>query len=357
MNLDNRQKVLVAVFVGVLVIWQGSGVVWGVLFGPFTARNNDIAALKVRLAEKEAAKHKLDLAERRLRGWERRSLPPNPIVASTLYHFWVQDLANKHSLERLTVAPKRIGNGVTNSVFTRIPVTVTAECKMLQLCQFLYDFYRADLMHKVNLLAIESQDHKSDPTLKVTLELEGLALTSAKARTDSLFEGKQAESVADAMSKKSFDDYRMLVDANRFIRGYNGPPKPIDPPAPPAAPFDSAPYTKLVAVIEAEGNPEASQAWLYDSTSNQQIKLYAGKEFEIAGVKGKVVEFGKRFVKFEVKNKIWRLEMGDNLKQMVELKPDGATPSGTPAQPQAPANAPPSAPANTAPMTPKTATS
>lgn len=347
MNLDKRQKVLLGIFAGVLLLWQGSGVFWGIFFGPFDERYKQIDVLDVRLTEKRDANHKLDLSERQMRTWERRSLPPNPVVASTLYHHWILDLANTHKLERLVVTPKKISSGATNLVFTRIPVSVTAECKMDQLCQFLYDFYRTDLMHKVTHLTVDSQDYKSNPTFKVTLELEGLSLTSAKSRT-TLFADKQDKAIADAMARKTLDDYKLLTDQNRFVRGYNGPPKPFEPPPPPAAPFDSAPYTRLVASTHVDGQWEA---WLYDATSNQRTVLTIGKEFEIAGVKGQVLEIGNRFVKLKVKDKNWRLDLGDNLKQMVEIKPEATAPSDATSTPAtapkttvSPVEVPPTAP-------------
>jgi hypothetical protein len=346
MNLDKRQKLLLGIFAGVLLLWQGSGIVWGIFFGPFDSRNTQIAALDLKLKEKRQAKFDLDLTERHTRIWERRSLPPDPVVASTMYHHWILDLANSHKLERLTVNPKRVSTGLANPVFTRIPISVTAECKMDQLCRFLYDFYRTDLMHKVTHLGIESQDFKPNPTLKVSLELEALSLASAKPRK-SLFADKQDKAVSEALAKKSADDYKILIDQNRFVRGYNGPPKPADPPAPPAAPFDSAPYTRLVGVTEIDGQPP--EAWLYDATSNQRTVLLVGKEFEIAGVKGQVLEIhnrdSDRYVKLRVKDKNWRLDIGDNLKQMVELKPDAAPPASNekPTSPAAPNTAAPPA--------------
>ncbi len=334
MNLDKRQKMLVGVLAGVLLLWQGSGVLWSIFFGPFDSRNQQIAALEQTLKTKRDADDNLKLTEHRTRNWERRSLPPNPIIASTLYHFWISDLASANHFERLTVTPKRISTGTTSAVFTRIPISITAECKMEELCKFLYDFYRTDLMHKVTHIGLESLDSKANPVLKVSLELEGLSLASAKPR-NTLFGEKQDKAVSDAMSKKTLDDYKPLTAQNRFARGYNGPPKPADPPAPPAAPFDSAPYTKLVACIE-DGNGEL-QAWLLDMSSNKNTVIYVGKEFEVAGVKGMVVEIGKRSIKLVVKDKLWQLEIGESLKQMVEVKgeatksvPITATPEVTP---------------------------
>ncbi|MDB5340735.1 MAG: hypothetical protein JWN70_6354 [Planctomycetaceae bacterium] len=334
MNLDKRQKMLVGALAGILFLWQGSGVLWSIFFGPFDQRNTQIVALDEQLKKKKDAKFQLDLTAARTRIWERRSLPPSPDIASPLYHHWVLDLASKHHLEKLTVTPKRLSTGITSPVFTRIPISVTAECKMDQLCQFLYDFYRTDLLHKVTHLGVESLDFKANPTLKVSLELEGLSLKSAPVRT-TLFAGKQETAVADAMSKKSIADYKSLSEANRFVRGYNGPPKPPTPPAPPGpppTPFDSAPFTKLIATFEPEGAPP--YAWLYDQSSNQRVVLTEGKDFEIAGIKGVALKIGLRFIEVKVKEKNWRLENGDNLKQMTEIKPDApatATPASTPA--------------------------
>lgn len=326
MNLDKRQKILIGAFAGILFLWQGSGVLWSVFFGPFDQRSSQAADLDEKLKVKKAAKFQLDMTERRTRIWERRSLPPNPEVASTLYHHWVLDLAGKHHLEKLTVAPKRINTGTTNPVFVRIPVSVTAECKMDQLCQFLYDFYRTDLLHKVTQLGVESLDANANPTLKVSLELEGLSLTSVKNR-ETLFADKQEKAVADVMSKKTLADYQQLIDGNRFVRGYKGPPKPPAPPGPPPTPFDATPHIYLVGYTKVGDEP--AEAWLYDRTTNQRTVLKAGLDFEIAGVKGHVLEVDKRFVRVRAKDKEWRLEVGDNIKQMIEIKaeaPAGTTP-------------------------------
>lgn len=326
MKLDQRQKILVGALVGVLLLWQGGGVLWGIVFGPINTRNTQVAALEEQLKKKKDAKHQLDLTERRTRNWELRSLPPNPVVASTLYHHWVLDLAGKHKLSKLSVTPKRISTGSSNPVFTRIPVSLTGECKMDQLCQFLYEFYRTDLLHKVTHLGAESIDNRSNPTLKVSLELEGLSLATAKPRT-TLFADKQESAVSDAMAKKSLKDYDALIATNRFVRGYNGPPAPIISPPPPAAPFDATPHIKLVASLEQDGQ---RQAWLFDQSSNQNTILIEGKDFEIAGVRGQTIEISKRSIKLKVKDKNWQLDLGSSLKQMIELPSNGQPVSAPP---------------------------
>jgi hypothetical protein len=338
MKLDRRQKILVGILGGTLALFYLVPILWDLVFGPFNSRYQQIAALKEKLSEKETAKTKLELAERRLADADRRSLPSDP--SSLAYQVWLTELANQHKFTTLGVAPKS-SNRNGSEPFTRIRFTVTAHSKMKELCQFLYDFYRADLMHKVVNLVVKSTDTKSDPELDVTIEIEGLSMQSTKKR-DSLFEGKQAQSVAGAMSKKNLNDYELLYVQNHFARGYDGPPKSAIPPAPPAAPFDSSPYVKYVGYVQFDGSEEA---WLYDQTSNKNIVMKTGLDFEVAGVKATVVDVSKDFVTLKVKEKHWRLDQGDSLKQMKELGADN--------KPLAkPAATVPSAPAATSPTNP-----
>ncbi|MDB5392003.1 MAG: hypothetical protein JWM11_7649 [Planctomycetaceae bacterium] len=316
MKLDHRQKILVGILGGTLALFWVVPIIWSIVFGPFTAKYTELAALTEKLNEWENSKHKLELAERRMAEADRRSLPSDP--SSLAYQVWLMELANQHHFTALGVAPKSSSrNG--NEPFSRIRFTVTGHSKMKDLCQFLYDFYRADLMHKVTNLAVKSIEAKSDPELEVSIDIEGLSMTSTKKR-DSLFEGKQAQSVAVSMSKKTFGDFDLLHTQNHFSRGYGGPPKPTIPPAPPTPPFDSSPYVKFVGFVEQDG---VAEAWLYDQTANKNTILKAGTDFEIAGVKAKVVEVAREFITLKIKEKTWRVEQGDSLKQMREVGSDG----------------------------------
>jgi len=159
-----------------------------------------------------------------------------------------------------------------------------------------------------------------------------------------------------SMKGKELEDYESLDKANLFVRTYNGLPRPVAPPptpAPPAPPFDSAPHVFLVASVVTNGAPEA---WLYDRTSNLRTVLSAGKSFEVAGVKGDCEEIGKDYVKLEVNDKPWRLELGQNLKQLQELDASGKPiPGKAPAAPTTPAPPATGAPPTSAPMPPATA--
>jgi len=328
MQLDKRQQILAGILVGTVILMFGVPTVWGIVFGPFNERYGNLAALEERLEKKQEAQEKLENAVWKLKESDRRSLPADP--SSLGYQVWLTDLAKKHDFNNLSVSPKPSSrNG--NEPFSRIRIAMTAQCQMRDLCRFLFDFYRADLMHKVVNLAVKSLSSKNDPELEISVDIEGLSMQSTKKRTN-LFEGKQEQSVSKAMAKRELSEFESLYTKNPFVRGYNGPPKPATPPAPPPAPFDSSPFVKYVGFVEVDG---VGEGWLYDQTANKNTVLKTGSEFEVAGIKATVIEVAPDFVILNVKEKRWRLEQGESLKQLRELTSDGKS-IAAPTTPTAP---------------------
>jgi hypothetical protein len=358
MQLDKRQKILAGALGGTVALFWGLPIIWDLVFGPFTFRYQQIDALKNTLNEKETAQHKLDISERLLANADRRSLPSDQ--SSLAYQVWLTELANKHNFTSVGVAPKP-PNQNNNEPFLRTRITVTGHCKMKDLSEFLYNFYRTDLLQKVTNLTVKTSEAKSDPELEVTIDIEGLSMKTTKKR-DSLFEGKQAESVSDLMAKKSMSDYELLYKQNRFARGYNGPTKATVAPAP-VVPFDSLPYIKYVGYTGFADDEQSAEGWLLDQTTGKNRFLKVGSDFEAAGIKATVTEITGGYITFKIKDKTWRVEQGDSLKQMQELSSDGkpigpkptapmtpATPaSSTPTPPTSPAGAPGSAPPSSVP--------
>jgi hypothetical protein len=80
---------------------------------------------------------------------------------------------------------------------------------------------------------------------------------------------------------------------------------------------DAARFTRLVSSIAINGEPEA---WLYDRSSNKKLVLKEGISFDLANIKAFVLTIGSNFVLMQIDGKTWRLELGDNLRSMKELK-------------------------------------
>jgi hypothetical protein len=80
---------------------------------------------------------------------------------------------------------------------------------------------------------------------------------------------------------------------------------------------DAARFTRFVGYIAKNGEPEA---WLYDRSSNKNLVIREGTPFELANIKAFVLTIGRTFVLLQIDGKTWRLELGDDLRSMKELK-------------------------------------
>ncbi|MCH7988899.1 MAG: cadherin repeat domain-containing protein, partial [Planctomycetes bacterium] len=80
---------------------------------------------------------------------------------------------------------------------------------------------------------------------------------------------------------------------------------------------DAARFTRLVSSIAINGEPEA---WLYDRSSNKKLVLKEGISFDLANIKAFVLTIGSDFVLMQIDGKTWRLELGEDLRSMKELK-------------------------------------
>jgi hypothetical protein len=80
---------------------------------------------------------------------------------------------------------------------------------------------------------------------------------------------------------------------------------------------NSARYTKFVGYFEINGEREA---WLYDRSSNKKMVIREGKPFNIANIKAFVLTIGRTFMLMQIDGKTWRLELGEDLRSMKELK-------------------------------------
>ncbi len=311
-----REKMLALGLAGVLALWQGSVLFQAFVIAPVEERQADQEARLDRISQKSKKLKASRAAAAKLKDWKLRSLPPDPVVATSLYQNWLVELARK-TLSKPSVSPhsqvkKSKGKG---DVFQIISVEIKAEGTLANLCDFLYEFRKSGLLHRVATMTLETEQHQGDPALKITLNIEALALAEAPERSTLIADPKIAELAH--VPAKDRKDYAPLVAKNLFVRGYNGPPQPPRPPGP-TMPGEEDPRALvwLVSVVSADGVPEAK---LRDVSTNKKADLSEGSDFSVAGVDGKVISIGTDFVTLEVKGELFRLELGDNLTQLKKL--------------------------------------
>ena len=83
---------------------------------------------------------------------------------------------------------------------------------------------------------------------------------------------------------------------------------------------------QFVRLVGSFSNGSSFDATMYDPSTNRETRLVAGKDFSIAGIDGKVVSVGIDFVILSIKGETFRLELGENLRQI--KKQAVAEPSG-----------------------------
>jgi len=317
--MKKREKMLAAGLVGILVLWQGSVMLNKFVFAPVSERQEDIAARDKRVFNKKRELNISDDAARKLKDWKKRSLPPDPVVATSLYQNWLIEQTAKASLTNPTVTPNKFmqPKGDTYSV---ISATIKAQGTLERLCDFLYEFRRSGLLHRVARMTLATDDHKGDPKLEIELTVEGLSLKDAPARSTLFSDDK----LADLPIEKPLRDrktYSQLLAKNLFVRGYNGPPAPVRPvrPVGPTNPFGPEDPREFVFLVGSVSTGGGFDAMLYDRLTNETRHVAAGSDFNLAGVEGQVVSVGVDHITFKMKGEEWRLDLGENLAQIRKL--------------------------------------
>lgn len=374
--MRRSEKTLLAIFLLVVLAWQGERLVNRSIVVPIQRGHARLAELDQELAEQDRQTASLQRVADDLAAWRRRSLPPDPFTAQRLYQQWLTDLAQDCGFRAPKVFPDRVSP--KHDACLGVMVSIDAEATLSQLCLFLSRFYRTDLAQQIVALNIDSTQDQGDPVLRVTILAEGLSLPTAEPRqrlfltgalTGSLdnqqttarvtgaealplqtrmlirIDGEYLEGVKVADSEWQVQrgadrstaithqngarvefiplvdqamnspsaDYAALVAGNPFARPT---PKVVQRPPPVEErppPIDPAAFTYLVAAFAQN---DQRQAWFYDRLNNQNVVIGSGQPFAIAGIEGVVEEIGDDFVLLDHADARWRLRLGKNLRSM-----------------------------------------
>jgi len=178
--MQHREKMLLFAACGAVLVWIGLPLVQRLLVTPIDERQAALAALDEELVEKTSEVVQIKNAGARLKRWRERSLPPVPLDAQRLYQTWLTDLAQLSGFGDLRVTPgRRIERG---GVSTGSQVSLEGKATLAQLSDFLREFHRTDLLHRVVSLNVDSPAATGDPELGFSLIAEGVSLTGTPPR-------------------------------------------------------------------------------------------------------------------------------------------------------------------------------
>ena len=189
-----------------------AGVVWFGLKGVDRYRaavaSNDARqrSAAAELEDAEFAEARGERARRQLNQWRERSLPADRDIAKSLYHDWLRTELAAAGLAVEQLAEKPAGR--SNPHYGELADDVRATGTLAQLVDFLYKFYSAPHLHRINSAAITASD--AGAKLTAALVVEGLVLPGAD-RFDQLAEAEPQS------LPQPLDELRTsLVDRNIF---------------------------------------------------------------------------------------------------------------------------------------------
>jgi hypothetical protein len=300
MTLNKREKIF-AVIVGVLAL--------AALYWLWPSNQKSLAELrkdyddiseKVKLKEDQV--QNLQKAKDRLAAWQRIALPSDLKEAARQYNGgWLSELAHAY-FKNVNIHP--VDPQSHRNIYTAFGFTVNCQGTLGELTQFLFKFYAAGHLHKIRSITITP---KNTTDLDLIIAVEALSLPGSK-QTDKLSAEK-----SNRLKLASLDDYKKkIVDRNLFAAytQSKNPPREKDKPSPPSK-VDPLQFSYLTAIIEADGVPEA---WLFERTTGETLKVHEGEDFTIGKVKAKVNRIGYNDIEIEIDGKTHTVGYGNNLK-------------------------------------------
>lgn len=329
--MNRREKLLGFGFAAAILLWQGTTLLNWLVFEPLDRRNNQIETLEADISTKKIETEKQRRAIKKLAVWKSRSLPPDPVKAGTEYKEWLIEQAGKAKLTEVKVDVKKSAyRPEADLTYYRIEASVEAQGSLDKVCDFLHAMQQSYLLHHVKKLTLETSKHGPNPPLeKFVVVIEALALRDAPSRNTLLADPAHPPQPEKPLKERK--DYAAITDRNLFVKTFNGPKKPARPNPTPADDLDQAELIFLVGVrSRSKGNQvELLEGILYDRTTNKEIDLTPGSAFTVAGLSGKTVGIGERYVILEIEGTKWRLDLGENLRQMKKAgERETALPSG-----------------------------
>ena len=296
-EMKSREKML-AIAVGAVVVLFGLKWGYDLVADMFQSREAAITDRTSREEKDEGTVRAGDLAEKRMKVWQARSLPTNTEKGRADYQHWLTSVADKHLKNASVTRENTISDqgakprgGVAAGKDKDKPLderyrfhikAVDSDLKMTGVVKFLYDFYTANHLQTIRNLSLTPDKDK----LVVSIDVEGMMLPAAE-RKDVMLKDPLSQ-----LAKGDFSAYENLINKrDLFVKGgYVAPsaPRPRDPGPPSTPPFDIAKYTKVTAIKSYNDEPEIDVT----GPAGHHSGLKQGADFKVGDSTYKVLEIG-----------------------------------------------------------------
>ena len=318
--MNSYRKIILVLAAGAVLLYFGGD--WATekwVNGPKNVKRGQIANLDKAVKSAKQSLEVVKLDAQRMAVLESRSLPSNTEVARSLYVAWLAELVQYAELSSPSLNPGEPVN--RKGGFKSISFSVRVRGNLEQLTVFLFEFYNAPHLHKIQSLSL-TPIPKTDQ-LDLSIAIETLVLPFAD-RQDELSPVRLAdtpERAAERLASAVLDAYKPILDRNLFAIADPG--------------TDPADHTVLTGVNYADGVPEA---WFTTRSDGKTLRLRIGDKLiqdgdqirkratlEEPGLTteiGRVAQIKDSDLVLERDGERWLLTIGETLAQAYALPPE-----------------------------------
>ena len=262
--------------------------------GPLEQKQARKAQLEKKIKERKKKLTEAKEAARKLTVLEKASLPSDTEVARSLYRAWLLELVEKSDFQTAHVdsGPATSRKGF----YEALVFSVRGKGTLHQVVRFLFDFYHAGHLHKIQSLSLTPVGKGG--SLDVIMTVEALVLPGSDRKTE------LSKETSRRLNFPALADYGIIAQRNVFGAGGDS---------------DASRQTYLTAVTRDDGEAEA---WFTLRGQDKLLKLRQGGHFEIGYVSGTVVDIMNDDVVFESVGERWLISVGEPLAEALALPPE-----------------------------------
>ena len=302
--MNQREKVLAAVVLAVLVLLGGKGL-WGRYRALVAQRHSNLQSARDQLAAAKVQLRRGQRATERLERWQQQSLPADRELARSLYRTWL--------LERCAQAGLAVDNiestqrALSTASQTAIGYSIAARGTLKATITLLYEFYRSTMLHQITRLQLRPAGDAGQ--LNVTFSVEALILPGATVEVE------LPTGVSDRLVRANVDEYVEGIAGRNLLAVYRppraGPPPTARQERPPPPKFDDAKFAHVTGIVQVDGR---LQAWITVRTTGEVLRLFEGDAVKVGLFEGHIVSIGPRMIVLECDDEQLQVNLGENLR-------------------------------------------
>lgn len=213
----NPRERLVAAAIGVVIAGVVAWFATSWYFGLVETRENQLQKLTSEVKKRNADQRAAQQASKRLADYERRSLPPDAMLAKSLYEKWLIQVASEVQPKLVIEVTSKPPTQPIKNTFSRLSFTVKTQAELPQIVEFLYRIQTVDWMHRIDTLNLVPRNDSRK--IDVTLSISALSVKSAAPATE------LTEMVAEKYKDKTLADYRDPIIKRNFFGAPNRKPQ------------------------------------------------------------------------------------------------------------------------------------